>query len=46
MNMRSHYKSMVMDMTRISSEDYLDDIKMVIAECGEPPIIIGFSMGE
>lgn len=45
MNMRSHYKSRVMDMTQISFEDYLDDIKEIIAECGEPPIVIGFSMG-
>jgi pimeloyl-ACP methyl ester carboxylesterase len=45
MNMRSHYKSRVMDMTRISFEDYLEDISEIIAECGEPPIVIGFSMG-
>jgi pimeloyl-ACP methyl ester carboxylesterase len=45
MNMRSHYKSRVMDMTQISFDDYLEDINMVIAECGEPPILIGFSMG-
>lgn len=45
MNMRSHYKSRVMDMTQISFEDYLDDIKEIIAECGEAPIVIGFSMG-
>lgn len=45
MNMRSHYKSRVMDMTEISFNDYLDDMKEVIAECGEAPIIIGFSMG-
>lgn len=45
MNMRSHYKSRIMDMTRISFEDYLDDIKEIIAKCSEPPIIIAFSMG-
>ena len=45
MNMRSHYKSRVMDMTRISFEDYLEDIKEIIGECGEAPIVIGFSMG-
>jgi len=45
MNMRSHYRSRVMDMTKISFEDYMEDIKEVISECGEPPIIIGFSMG-
>lgn len=49
MNLRSHYKSRVMDMTRITFEDYLEDIKEVIseviAECGEAPIVIGFSLG-
>jgi hypothetical protein len=45
MNMRSHYKSRVMDMTQVTFEDYLDDIKEAIAECGEAPIIIGFSLG-
>lgn len=45
MNMRSHYKSRVMDMTRISFEDYLEDIKEIIGECREAPIVIGFSMG-
>lgn len=45
MNMRSHYKSRVMDFTKISFDDYLEDIKEVIAECREVPIIIGFSMG-
>lgn len=45
MNMRSHYKSRGMDLTKVSFEDYLEDIREVIAECGEAPIIIGFSMG-
>ncbi|MFA9376071.1 MAG: alpha/beta hydrolase [Lachnotalea sp.] len=45
MNMRSHYKSRGMDLTKISIADYLDDIREVITECGEPPVIIGFSMG-
>jgi len=45
MNMRSHYKSRVMDLTKVSFEDYLDDIKVIINECEEHPIIIGFSMG-
>ena len=45
MNMRSHYKSRVMDLTKVAFEDYLQDIKEVISECGETPIIIGFSMG-
>lgn len=45
MNMRSHYKSRLLDMTNITFEDYLADVKEVIAECGVPPIVIGFSMG-
>lgn len=45
MNMRGHYKSRAMDLTKVSFEDYLEDIKEFIAECGEPPILIGFSMG-
>jgi pimeloyl-ACP methyl ester carboxylesterase len=45
MNMRSHYKSRQLDMTKITFEDYLEDIKIVIAECEEAPIVIGFSMG-
>ncbi len=45
MNMRSHYKSRLLDLTKVSFEDYLEDIKEVIAECGESPIIIGFSLG-
>ncbi|WP_438445135.1 alpha/beta fold hydrolase [Gorillibacterium sp. sgz5001074] len=45
MNMRSHYRSRMLDMTTISFEDYLEDIREVIVECGVPPILIGFSMG-
>lgn len=45
MNLRSHYKSRLLDMTKITFEDYLEDIKEVIAECGVSPILIGFSMG-
>lgn len=45
MNMRSHYRSRLLDMTKITFEDYLEDIKEVIVECGVPPILIGFSMG-
>jgi esterase/lipase len=45
MNLRSHYKSRVMDLTRVTFEDYLNDIREVIGECGELPILIGFSMG-
>ncbi|MBH1939934.1 alpha/beta fold hydrolase [Mobilitalea sibirica] len=49
MNLRSHYKSRVMDMTRISFGDYIEDIKeistLVREECGKAPIVIGFSLG-
>ena len=45
MNLRSHYKSRAMDLTKVTFEDYLEDIREIIAECGEPPILIGFSMG-
>jgi len=45
MNMRSHYRSRALDMTVITFEDYLEDLKEIIAECGVPPILIGFSMG-
>ncbi|WP_379157832.1 alpha/beta hydrolase [Paenibacillus sp. sgz5001063] len=45
MNLRSHYKSRLLDMTKITFEDYLEDIQEVLAECGVPPIVIGFSMG-
>ncbi len=45
MNLRSNYKSRAMDMTRVSFADYLEDIREVMAECGGPPVLIGFSMG-
>ncbi|MEK3912118.1 alpha/beta hydrolase [Paenibacillus sp. FSL H7-0331] len=45
MNLRSHYKSRLLDMTKITFKDYLEDMKEIIAECGVPPILIGFSMG-
>jgi pimeloyl-ACP methyl ester carboxylesterase len=45
MNLRSHYKSRAMDMTKVSFEDYLDDIGAIVEECGEAPVLIGFSMG-
>jgi pimeloyl-ACP methyl ester carboxylesterase len=45
MNLRSHYRSRLLDMTEITFVDYLEDIREVIAECGVPPIVIGFSMG-
>ncbi|MDF2587556.1 MAG: alpha/beta hydrolase [Anaerocolumna sp.] len=49
MNMRGHYRSRVVDLTRVTFEDYLDDIiesiRVVNKECKEAPILIGFSMG-
>jgi pimeloyl-ACP methyl ester carboxylesterase len=45
MNLRGHYKSRSVDFTKVSFENYLEDIRQVISECGEPPIIIGFSLG-
>lgn len=45
MNLRSHYKSRNMDLTKVTFEDYLEDIKEVLLECEEPPVMIGFSMG-
>ncbi|MCL6661071.1 alpha/beta hydrolase [Paenibacillus amylolyticus] len=45
MNLRSHYKSRVMDMTKITFDHYLEDIREVLAEFNEPPVLIGFSMG-
>jgi pimeloyl-ACP methyl ester carboxylesterase len=48
MNLRSHYKSRVLDLTKVSFHDYLEDIKEVVkvitAEGGEAPILIGHSM--
>lgn len=45
MNLRSHYKSRIMDMTKITFDDYMEDIREVLAECKELPVLIGFSMG-
>ncbi|GAA0380727.1 alpha/beta fold hydrolase [Paenibacillus motobuensis] len=46
MNLRSHYKSRQLDMTKITFEDYLEDIKEIMEEEFEiAPILIGFSMG-
>ena len=45
MNLRGHYKSRSVDLTKVTFPDYLEDIREVISECGEPPIIIGFSLG-
>lgn len=45
MNLRSHYKSRVLDMSSITFEDYLGDIKEILKEVQEPPILVGFSLG-
>ncbi|MBB6020409.1 pimeloyl-ACP methyl ester carboxylesterase [Paenibacillus sp. JGP012] len=45
MNLRSHYKSRVLDLSRITVEDYLEDIREVLSLMHEPPVLIGFSMG-
>lgn len=45
MNLRSHYKSRNMDLTKVTFEDYLEDIREVLKECEESPVMIGFSMG-
>ncbi|MGQ8872735.1 alpha/beta hydrolase [Paenibacillus sp. TSA_86.1] len=45
MNLRSHYKSRVMDMTQITVDHYIEDIREVLSLIAEPPVLIGFSMG-
>lgn len=45
MNLRGHYRSRVVDLSAVSFEDYLEDIRAVIAECSTPPVLVGFSMG-
>ena len=45
MNLRGHYKSRSVDFTKVTFEDYLEDIKEMISVCGEAPIIISFSLG-
>jgi esterase/lipase len=45
MNLRGHYKSRSVDFTKVTFEDYLEDIKEVISECGEAPVVICFSLG-
>ncbi|MBB3523649.1 pimeloyl-ACP methyl ester carboxylesterase [Rhizobium sp. BK456] len=48
-NLRGHYKSRSVDLTKVEFEDYLDDIRQAISEiaeeCAAPPVVIGFSMG-
>jgi len=45
LNLRGHYKSRSVDFTDITFENYIEDIKEEISECGEAPVIIGFSLG-
>lgn len=45
MNLRGHYRSRSVDFTKVTFEDYLEDIREIILECGEAPIIISFSLG-
>ena len=45
MNYRGHYKSRSVDISRVTFQDYLEDIREVIANCGEKPIIIWLSLG-
>ncbi|CAI6073379.1 2-succinyl-6-hydroxy-2, 4-cyclohexadiene-1-carboxylate synthase [Paenibacillus sp. JJ-100] len=45
LNLRSHYKSRVMDLSRITVDDYMEDIREVLSLIAEPPVLIGFSMG-
>ncbi|MDC9812149.1 MULTISPECIES: alpha/beta hydrolase [Rhizobium] len=49
LNLRGHYKSRSVDLTKVEFEDYLDDIRQAISEiveeCAVPPVVIGFSMG-
>jgi len=49
MNLRGHYKSRSIDLTKVTFDDYLDDIEqiydLILKEEKEKPTIIGFSMG-
>lgn len=45
MDLRSHYKSRVLDLSVITFKDYLSDLEEVLQECPDPPILVGFSMG-
>lgn len=49
MNLRGHYFSRVQDMTKLTFQDYLSDvrdvIKMVHETCGIAPVLIGHSLG-
>lgn len=45
MNLRGHYRSRSVDLTKVTFSDYLEDIKDIVTVCGEPPVILGFSLG-
>lgn len=45
MNLRSHYKSRVQDLSVVTFEDYIEDVEVILEEMTETPILIGFSMG-
>ncbi|EJC83345.1 lysophospholipase [Rhizobium leguminosarum bv. trifolii WSM2297] len=49
LNLRGHYKSRSVDLTKVEFEDYLADIRQaileIVGECAVPPVVIGFSMG-
>lgn len=45
MNLRGHYKSRCVDLSKVTFENYLEDIKEALLRCEEPPVMIGFSMG-
>ncbi|WP_434734169.1 alpha/beta fold hydrolase (plasmid) [Rhizobium sp. YTUHZ044] len=48
-NLRGHYKSRSVDLTKVEFENYLEDILEAISaitgECAVAPVVIGFSMG-
>ncbi|MDR9803202.1 alpha/beta hydrolase [Rhizobium hidalgonense] len=49
LNLRGHYKSRSVDLTKVEFADYLGDIRQAIAAIVEeravPPVVVGFSMG-
>ncbi|WP_046227449.1 alpha/beta fold hydrolase [Paenibacillus dauci] len=45
MNLRGHYRSRSVDMSKVTFEDYLEDIRTILDEFERPPVLIGFSMG-
>ncbi len=45
MNLRGHYLSRAVDMTRVTFADYVADVAEVAALCKTPLVLVGFSMG-